>query len=214
MRADTGGISCCFDSLTRRMLDDYKRRGLGSTSGTILDEVSSQGISGRTVLELGCGVGGLAVELIRKGASSAVGLDLSPNMVAAARALAAESGVSSSAEFRQGDGATADLPTSDVVVLDAVVCCYPDAESLVAHSSSAARNLYAVSVPDDRLLLTKALRVLLPLQKMFLRRGGFRFFVHPVGSMIRLLEGKGFRLVADVRVGYVWGVLVFAARGT
>ena len=211
MRGDATPIACCFDGVSGRMLDEYRRKGLGSTSVTILEELESRGVKGCTILELGCGIGSLTVELVTHGASSGVGMDLSPNMVSAAKSLASYKGVGSSVDFRIGDGATEVLPESDMVVLDAVICCYPDVESLVANSSAAAKRFYAISIPDDRRPLTRFLGVFLPLQKLVFRRNGFRFFIHPVTQIIHQLEDSGFRVISDVPVGRLWGVLVFAA---
>jgi 2-polyprenyl-3-methyl-5-hydroxy-6-metoxy-1,4-benzoquinol methylase len=50
-------------------------------------------LSGRNVLDLGCGDGTYAQLAARKGASSVVGLDISPEMLTAAHSRAAAEGV-------------------------------------------------------------------------------------------------------------------------
>lgn len=192
------------------MLRDYRRHGPSGRATAILSALSSRGITGSSVLELGCGFGALTIELLKKGASSATGIDLSPRMLDMARSLAAEAGVSSSVSFRVGDGAVAELPPSDVVVLDAVICCYPDIDALLANSSSAARRYYAVSIPDDRRLMTRLLKLFLPLQGIFRRRGTFRFFIHPTGTVLSRLRDRGFNIVADNASGRIWSVIVFS----
>lgn len=151
------------------------------------------------------------MQLAREGVTSAVGIDLSPKMVETARRLAAEEGLSDKAIFEVGDGARTQLRTSDVVILDAVLCCYPDAAELVKNSSSAARVYYAVSFPDNRRLATKLLRVLLPLQGMIFRRGTFRFFIHPRREVVAIREKKGFTRISESPVGWMWSVILFAA---
>lgn len=193
MGADTGGISCCFDQESQRMLEDYRKKGLGDTSTAIADELAKRGLAGSTVLELGCGVGALTLELLRRGAPSAVGVDLSPKMIQLARTLANEAGLSGVVSFEVGDGAVKELKKADIVILDAVLCCYPDVATLVNNSSSAAGRYFAFAVPDDDRLATKLLRPLLPMQGLFFRRGGFRFFVHPTRQIGQVLEAKGFR---------------------
>jgi SAM-dependent methyltransferase len=207
---ETSGISCCFDEESAKMLDDYRREGLGDTSRAIASALEARSVKGADVLELGSGIGALTVELVKQGASSGRGIDLSPKMVQAARALAKESGLSESVTFELGDGATAQLPSSDIVVLDTVLCCYPDFGSLVDNSSSAARRLYAITVPDDRRILTRLLRLGLPLQRLISRRGSFRFFIHPTRSIIQRLGDRGFHPVFDSAVGRIWCVLLFS----
>jgi SAM-dependent methyltransferase len=213
MEVDTEGISCCFDRESRRMLKDYRKEGLSDTAEAIANAVTGQGFAGSTVLELGCGLGALTFELIRRGASSAVGVDLSPRMIHLANSLANEEGLSHSVTFQLGDGASLRLPRSDVVILDAVICCYPDVTSLVDNSSSAAGRYYAISIPDDKRFATMLLRFLLPLQTVIFRRSSFRFFVHPGRQIRERLEGRGFRLMSKSSVGWFWSVLVFAGSG-
>jgi cyclopropane fatty-acyl-phospholipid synthase-like methyltransferase len=69
MSVDTGSISCCFDKESQKMLHDYRDEGLADTANAIL-EFLSPSLKGMTVLELGCGVGGLTVETLRKGVLS------------------------------------------------------------------------------------------------------------------------------------------------
>jgi 2-polyprenyl-3-methyl-5-hydroxy-6-metoxy-1,4-benzoquinol methylase len=129
MGVNTEGISCCFDDESKQMLKDYRKDGLDDTSLVVSDALSSRDLAGSTILELGCGIGALSLELLKKGAGSVHGMDLSPAMVELARTLAAEAGFSQKASFERGDGAMADLPSSDIVILDKVLCCYPDATS-------------------------------------------------------------------------------------
>lgn len=209
MDVATAGISCCFDQESRRMYEDYRKKGLGETSVAIAVAVSAGGLEGSSVLEVGCGFGALTLELVKRGASRAVGQDLSPKMVQMANHLAAEAGLQASASFLVGDSASSRLPPSKIVILDAVLCCYPDMRALVENSSSATEALYAISVPDDRRFLTRALGLFLPLQGLVFRRDGFRFYIHPTGKIAEMLASKGFRLVSKSPVGWIWSVFVF-----
>jgi SAM-dependent methyltransferase len=212
---DTCGISCAFDEQSEKMLKDYRKDGLADTSLTIADAVAGQGFSGSSVLEVGCGFGGLTLELLKRGASKAVGVDLSPKMIELARKLTADAGLTDRATFELGDGAAARLPRSDVVILDAVLCCYPNVDTLVENSSSAAATKYALALPDDRRLATRLLSLVLPIQAVVFRgkRKGFRFFIHPTRKIVGLLEQKGFRLLSRSPQGWIWSVLVFARTG-
>ncbi len=211
MALDTSGISCCFDEEAQRMLDDFRKKGIENTAEEILSFLKARGLAGMTSLELGCGVGALTLRLLKEGVTSAVGIDLSPKMVAAARSLAAEDGLSGSVSFEVGDGAKTQLRLSDLVILDTVLCCYPDFDALVHNSSAAARRYYAISFPDDSRLATRLLRLFLPLQFIVFRRGTFRFFIHPKKEIVTRLEKNGFTQLYDSPVGRIWSALVFAA---
>ncbi len=211
MEPDTRGIACCFDEESRQMLEDFREKGLGATAKMLLSVLRSQGLAGMSSLELGCGVGALTLGLFKEGVASAIGMDLSPKMIEAARSMTADEGLSGSVSFEVGDGARANLTGADIVVLDTVLCCYPDVAVLVDNSSSAARRYYAISLPDDRRLATRIIRPFLPLQSVFMRRGTFRFFIHSKARVVGQLERKGFRRIYESAAGRIWSVLVFAA---
>lgn len=207
--ADTEGISCCFDQESKKMFEDYRKHGLSETAVALVDALPMDSVKGSTVLEVGCGFGGLSLELLRLGASRAVGVDLSPKMVQTANRLATAKGLSERATFRVGDGASSQLPQSKIVILDSVFCCYPDMQMLLENSSRAAQEVYAIAVPDDGRFVTRAMKVLLPFQSIAFRREGFRFFVHPMSTIRRELEARGFRALSKVSAGWIWSVLVF-----
>jgi len=209
---DTEPIGCCFDKESTSMAKDYRLKGLDSTSEAILDFLKGKGLNGLTSLEVGSGVGGLSIEMAKSGVSHARGLDLSKAMVGASRALARESGVDSSVSFELGDGARSVLEPADIVILDAVICCYPDAEGIIRNTSSAAKKYYAFAAPDDGRLLVRFFKVFLPLQRLR-RRKGFRFYVHSLARVQRVLEERGFAEAFRQPSGRIWTVRVFATAG-
>ncbi|MDG6902436.1 MAG: methyltransferase domain-containing protein [Nitrososphaerota archaeon] len=209
MDRETAGISCCFDRQSQRMFRGYEKKGLGAPALSIAEALTENGLKGSTVLDVGCGFGALALELLRRGASGAVGIDLSPKMIQMASSLAAVKGLSGLASFQVGDGASSKLPSSKMVILDGVLCCYPGLEALIDNSSSAAEAFYAIAVPDDARFATRVLRLFLPLQGLVFGRDGFRFFVHPTRRIREALQANGFRLVSRSPAGWVWSVFVF-----
>lgn len=63
-------------------------------------------LSGRTVLDLGCGTGRFSIESAKRGAARVVGLDFAPSMIEFSRRVAREMGVSDRCEFMVGDVAS------------------------------------------------------------------------------------------------------------
>ena len=135
-------------------------------------------------------------------------------MIHLAGTLAAEEGLSDLVSFQVGDGAVIRPSPSDIVVLDKVLCCYPDVGSLLENSSSVARRYYAISIPDDGRFVTRILRLFLPLQGVVLRRGTFRFFIPSRRMVTQSLAAMGFRQVEESKVGRTWSVLLFASPGS
>lgn len=77
--------------------------------------------------------------MVKRGARKAYGLDLSPKMIDEAKKLAQELRLEEKVSFEIGDGAKGRLPQSDIVVLDKVICCYPDMNNLLSNSITACR---------------------------------------------------------------------------
>lgn len=103
-----------------------------------------------TLLELGCGTAGLTVELLRRGAVRADGVDLSPGSLAVARRRAEAGDVADRVDFTLGDAAQVALQPHDWVVLDRVICCYRHVDALMGNAIGAARWRLIFSVPHDR----------------------------------------------------------------
>ena len=77
---------------------------LGTSADQVATAMHSAGVEPEsTVLDLGCGKGAVAVALAERLALRVEGIDAFPPFLEAARALAAERGVSSRCVFRQGD---------------------------------------------------------------------------------------------------------------
>ncbi len=82
---DGDGERCCFDDWVDHSVRRARRRGTAAAiTATLLEALDEAGLDGRTVLELGCGVGDLSIEAILHGALGAVGYDLSPKAIAQA----------------------------------------------------------------------------------------------------------------------------------
>ena len=191
-------------SLARR----YARRGLDRTAGTMVGFLTSRGIDGATVLEIGGGVGDIEVDLLRQGAASATNLELSPNYDADARELMTAYGLADRMTRRSLDIAREPdaVEAADVVVLHRVVCCYPDYEALLTAAGGHARSFLVFSHPNSNPLQ----RGLVGFENLWHRLRGkqFRAFVHDPAAMVEVLERTGLRRVMHHR-GPVWSVVGF-----
>src|SRR5262245_13297955 len=111
--------------------------------------LTTQGIEGASILEIGGGVGDLEVDLLRQGAATATNLGRSPNYDSDARELMATYGLTERMSLRSLDIAHEPdaVEIADVVVLHRVVCCYPDYEGLLTAAGGHARSLLVFSHP-------------------------------------------------------------------
>jgi magnesium-protoporphyrin O-methyltransferase len=192
----------------RRDARKYRRKGLDGTAQRLVDEVARRDVAGASVLEIGGGVGAIDLELFRRGAASALIVELSHGYDEEAKALAREAGAEQRIERRHGDFAETEtgIDPADVVVMHRVVCCYPDPDLLVGAAARHARRLLALSFPRD----TWWLRIGFRLVNVWCRlTGGIEAFVRPPAEVLRAAEAEGLRLAVQERASRVWRVAVF-----
>jgi 2-polyprenyl-3-methyl-5-hydroxy-6-metoxy-1,4-benzoquinol methylase len=179
--------------LARHAAARYCRKGLDDTAQKMVEFLEERGIEGATVLEIGGGVGDLQLELLKRGAARTVNLELSPAYDEEAERLLRETGFEGRAERRLHDIAEAPgaVEPADVVVLNRVVCCYPDYERLLGAAASHARRLLVFSYPRRNAVS----RLLVRGQNLAFRllRKEFRTFAHPPEQMLAVLEQHGLR---------------------
>ncbi|MGH2725182.1 MAG: methyltransferase domain-containing protein [Actinomycetota bacterium] len=185
--------------------------GVAGVSSLLLERVEQVGLQGRSILDLGCGMGGLALEALRRGAARATGIDISPTSIEVARRRAARAGLDGRATFEVGDAAAGDAALHDVVVLDKSICCYPDADRFVRGSIPLAGSVYAFTAPESRGARGLVSRMALSLENAwrFLRRDPFRAFVHDVRRIDAMVREAGLRPLVRSR-RWMWHVAVYA----
>jgi predicted RNA methylase len=186
---------------------------VSGVSRTLLDLLEEAGLRDRSVLELGSGTGQLTVAMLRRGASTVTGIDLSPLSVEVARDRVGREGLAERASFLAGDAAATDLPRRDVVVLDKVFCCYPDAERLLGASVRAAGTVHAFVLPASEGFRGAMSRVAVWFENAWraLRRVRFRAFVHDVPRIDVRLRASGFVPLRTAR-RWVWHVAVYERK--
>lgn len=190
--AETDRIGKEFDEDACDFCDRYKKAGLSRSSRLLLELIAQEGINGKTVADLGCGSGGFSIELIKRGAQSAVGLDLSPNMIDSATKLATANGFREKAKFQVGNAATAKLPTSDIVIMDKVLCCYSDWKPLLTNAIDASRTMVGFIVPRDEGIAKIPFRLGVRIINYFSRRrGNILFYLHPLELVDKTLRDLG-----------------------
>ena len=184
----------------------YRRKGLDGTSRRILDSIRDRGVEGKTLLEVGGGIGAIEIELLKAGMARAVNVELTPTYETAAGELLVEAGVSDRVERRVMDFAEAgaDVDAADIVVMNRVICCYPDMPKLAGAAADRTRGILVMSFPNRRWWT----RLGLTLANFGFRviRLQFRVFLHPPALILAAVEGRGFTTRFN-QPGLIWQVV-------
>lgn len=211
---DVGMGDCCTPKGYRQLFNEksaeaqarrYRRRGLDRTSQRLVEVLEQHGLQGRTLLEVGGGVGAIQIELLKAGLDRAVSVELTPTYEEAAGALLRETGFADRVERMVADfvEAAGALPAADFVVMNRVLCCYPDMPRLAGAAAGHARQLLVVSFPRKSWWT----RLGVWLGNLGLRAGRrqFRLFLHPPEQILATAEQHGLRTALN-QPGLYWQV--------
>lgn len=212
--------SCCrpdydavFDQrMAKRELNAYRRRGASRETKRLVRALIAEGVEGATLLDIGGGVGIIGHELLAAGASWALDVDASRAYLAVATEEAERRGHADRTQFRYGDFVelVSSIDAADIVSLDRVVCCYPDWQSLIGHSTEHAKRLYGLVYPVDRWWTRLVARM--GNAGLALFRKSFHFYVRPEHQIDAFIRGAGWRLV-HTHSGVMWRTAVYRRTG-
>lgn len=191
----------------RRNLRRYEKKGHDELTRSMVDYLVSRGMQGRSVLEVGGGIGTIQIELLEAGAETTVNVELSGEYEGVATELLERADLSDRARRLVGD--FTDLASeleADDVVLNRVICCYPYADRLMSAALSSSKRFVAATFPRDRLLARLAVGAANTYRR--LRRIAFKAFVHPTDRIEAVAVSEGFEIVFRDR-NLVWDAVVF-----
>jgi hypothetical protein len=193
------------EKVARRDARRFERRGLDATSRRIVRLLMRRGVEGLTLLEVGGGVGALQIELLKLGVARAVNIEITPTYEAAAGDLLRSAGLEDRVERKVMDFADAgnDVEPADIVIMNRVLCCYPDMPKLTATASAHCRQVMVLSFPKDRRWTRTALAVGNLLLRLTHRH--FQVFVHRPERILAVAKQHGL-MTARNRAGRFWQV--------
>ncbi|MFQ5795683.1 MAG: class I SAM-dependent methyltransferase [Candidatus Bipolaricaulia bacterium] len=209
-------MSCCktegtnrfFSRQASRMSQRFRNKGLGKSQMSLVEGIKRGGIEDKDILEIGFGVGFLHMSLLETGARGAVGVEISEGMAKEAEKLAEELSYSDRVDYHLGDFVeiAPELPEADITILDKVICCYPDAESLVNRSLGKTRDIYAVTYPRPTWWVWLGFKVQVFVMKLL--RFSFHPFYHDSDRIQGWIRAQGFEKIHEDRTP-IWLTLVY-----
>jgi magnesium-protoporphyrin O-methyltransferase len=211
-------MSCCcphsksggriFSFFARSYRRRFAKKGFEPSQVQLMDGLEQAGYNNATLLEVGSGVGYLHQVLLEQGAKTAVGIDLSGDMLDEAKNWAAEKGLTDRTEYIQGDFIELldQVEAAGVTILDKVVCCYPHAELLVNSSIKKTTRVYALTYPRKRWFIKLAIEIMAVGLKLM--RSDFRAFVHEPADIERWIIKAGFKKTYQAQT-FIWLTQVY-----
>ena len=184
----------------------FERRGLKERQKRMLVAVGDAG--GRTVLDIGGGFGALSLTLLAEGAARASLVEVSRDYLEAARFLAEVRGVGEKMALLRGDFVATETAPADIVLLDRVVCCYPDVRALLTKAARHSEGLLVLTYPKPRPFI-KLFRTLLNTGMRVFGRA-YRFYLHDEAQIFEAAMSSGHKKVLHRSLGTfgVWQLLV------
>ena len=213
---------CCDEDLAligydgrdaQKDLAAWRSRGPRPTTQELIDVIRAHGVDGTTVLDVGAGVGAVHTALLEAGAASATDVDASPEYLAVARAEAERRGLLDRVTYRYGDlvELAGDVPPTDVVTLDSVVCCYPYLPALMAAVVTVSPRLVGLTYPRDVWWMLAVMRLFNLVHA--LRRSPARYFAHRHRQLHSLMAAAGYPEIYDGG-SPAWRVVVYGHAET
>jgi magnesium-protoporphyrin O-methyltransferase len=213
-------LSCCVpaqyetvfsEKRAKKDLERYRKKGPDKTTRLLLEALKKSGGAQGTVLDIGAGIGVEHHELLAAGAQSAVHVEATAPSLRAARDESTRRGHADRVRFLQGDfvALAKDIEAADVVILNRVICCYPDMKELVMQSAAKTRRFYAASFPRETLLPKLGVAC----ANLFFRiqRNAFRTYLHSPAEIDALLRRAGLEL-RSLHDMLMWRVVVYERK--
>ncbi len=111
-------------------------------------------------------------------------------------------------EYQQGDFvALSDaVPAADIVMLDRVLCCYKDVDTLLARSLEKCGSVYAMSIPTSSFFSKIFFHIPIVIGKLL--KWWFTPSWHDWGRIVEVIRRQGFQTVATAST-VLWATYVF-----
>jgi len=187
----------------------YKRKGAGNATKKLLSQLYLQNLTGKTLLDVGGGIGAIQWGFLERGGAHTTDVDASTGYLEVAKSYAIEHGFAEKTTFLHGDltEKAKELTMYDYVTLDKVVCCYPDYVSLLNQVLDRCNTSIALTFPLEG-----------PISKIFaffenvyftLKKIHFQTYIHSPADIEKFIRSKGFEPIQK-KVSFPWHVQVYS----
>jgi len=200
------GADVFFDEKTaKKQYRQYVKKGPPRVTAKIIQQLTGQTIEGKSMIDVGGGIGALQWWFLQKGGAQTTGIDASSGYLQKAEEHAILNGWSGKAHFIFGDYTEVHTQVGgvDYITLDKVVCCYPNFKEIIETSCQKARTHVALSYPVDGVISS----IIAWFGSLFakLKSNSFRPYVHPVDKIREVFAQQGYERISHA-LAFPWHI--------
>lgn len=211
-------MNCCKDDVIEKQFDkhrvanrvnQYNSKGISKETKILVDSLKSIGIDGYSLLDIGCGIGSIGIELLKSGLATVENIEASSSYLESAKTESKKRNFSDKTYFTYGNFVeiAESVSAADIVTLDKVICCYDELEPLVKLSCAKTVKHYGVIYPRDSWWAKAAIGFENLMRKI--KGNTFRVFVYPSEKVDRLIKEQGLRRVF-YKAMMVWQIVIYS----
>lgn len=200
-------MSCCcphsqsagkfFSFFAKSYRRRFAKKGFEPSQQQLIKGITLANFTNKTLLEIGCGVGHLHQSLLEQGALSAVGIELATEMLVEASDWAQQRGLAEKTQYLEGDfiDIASTVEAVDIVIMDKVVCCYPDADALIHRSLEKCHETIALTYPRKTWYTRSGVQIAALIMKLL--GSSFRPYVHDPEQIEQWILAQGFKKIVQ-----------------
>lgn len=200
------GADMFFDSKTaKKQYRQYLKKGPSRITSKIIRQLSDHDMEGRSLIDVGGGVGALQWWFLQNSGKETTAIDASTAYLKQAEEHATKNNWMAKTRFIFGDYTQvhSQAGRADYITLDKMVCCYPDYKEIIEISCQQAKAYIALSYPIDG-FISKSINFIGSFLAK-LRGNSFRPYIHPVKGIREVFEQQGFQRVSYT-MSFPWHV--------
>lgn len=187
----------------------YLKKGPSRVTTRIIQQLESHDVTGKTMIDVGGGIGALQWWFLENGGAHTIDIDASTGYLSQAEKHAIDNGWQEKAQFHAGDCTDVydQIDKADCITLDKVICCYPNYKEILEATCDKSTGYVSLSYPMDGVISQAAAR--LGGLYFMLKHNPYRPFVHSVKEIRQIFLTKGYNRVAH-NIAFPWHVETYA----
>jgi len=192
----------------QKKMKKFKLKGAGKITKRLLKTLLLQGVNGKTLLDIGGGIGAIQWIFLENGGEKTTDVDASTEYLKVAEAHAIENKMEENTQFIHGDfiDRSDEIQKHDFVTLDKVVCCYPDYKSLLGLALDKCNETIALSFPVGG-PISKFVAIFENIYFYF-KKNPFGTYIHSPKEIESFILDHGFQKVKK-SISFPWHVQIY-----